>query len=290
VTAATTGTSPAFTILIPARLASTRLPNKPLADIAGKPMIVRVAERARLALGADAAASSVVVAADSQSILAACEAHGVQAVLTRVDHASGSDRLAEACDLLGLAGDAIVVNLQGDEPLMEPQLVRDVAQLLAARPEASMSTAAHAIDSLEDWHNPNIVKVVLDANRLALYFSRAAIPCARDFPNQVWWQGRGASDTSDTSGPGRSPGSTSPAALLAQAAPLRHIGIYAYRAGFLRLFPTLAQAPTEVAEALEQLRAMWHGHRIAVFISPSAPGPGVDTPADLERVRQIFAA
>ncbi len=274
-TAPTTAAAPAFTILIPARLASTRLPNKPLADIAGKPMIVRVAERARLALAPHAGANAVVVAADSSSIIAACESHGVQAVLTRVDHASGSDRLAEACDLLGLDGDAIVVNVQGDEPLMAPQLVRDVAQLLAARPEASMSTAAHAIDTLEDWHNPNIVKVVLDATGLALYFSRAAIPFARDFPNQVWWQGGQAS--------GRG-------ALLAHAAPLRHIGIYAYRAGFLRLFPRLAQAPTEVAEALEQLRAMWHGHRIAVFISPTAPGPGVDTPADLERVRQIFAA
>ncbi len=274
-TAPTTAAAPAFTILIPARLASTRLPNKPLADIAGKPMIVRVAERARLALAPHAGANAVVVAADSSSIIAACESHGVQAVLTRVDHASGSDRLAEACDLLGLDGDAIVVNVQGDEPLMAPQLVRDVAQLLAARPEASMSTAAHAIDTLEDWHNPNIVKVVLDATGLALYFSRAAIPFARDFPNQVWWQGGQAS--------GRG-------ALLAHAAPLRHIGIYAYRAGFLRLFPRLAQAPTEVAEALEQLRAMWHGHRIAVHISPTAPGPGVDTPADLERVRQIFAA
>lgn len=274
-TAPTTAAAPAFTILIPARLASTRLPNKPLADIAGKPMIVRVAERARLALAPHAGANAVVVAADSSSIIAACESHGVQAVLTRVDHASGSDRLAEACDLLGLDGDAIVVNVQGDEPLMAPQLVRDVAQLLAARPEASMSTAAHAIDTLEDWHNPNIVKVVLAATGLALYFSRAAIPFARDFPNQVWWQGGQAS--------GRG-------ALLAHAAPLRHIGIYAYRAGFLRLFPRLAQAPTEVAEALEQLRAMWHGHRIAVHISPTAPGPGVDTPADLERVRQIFAA
>ena len=153
-----------------------------------------------------------------------------------------------------------------------------------------MSTAAHAIDTLQDWHNPNIVNVVLDANGLALYFSRAAIPFARDFPNQVWWQGGGASGASASNGLTGSPGSSGPAALLAQAAPLRHIGIYAYRAGFLRLFPTLAQAPTEVAEALEQLRAMWHGHRIAVFISPSAPGPGVDTPADLERVRQIFAA
>ena len=267
-------TSTAFTVLIPARLASTRLPNKPLADISGAPMIVRVAQRARLALDANSAASDVVVAADNPSIVAACEAYGVRALLTRSDHASGSDRLAEACDLLGLGEDAIVVNVQGDEPLMEPQLIRDVAALLARRPEASMSTAAHAIDTLEDFHNPNIVKVVLDANGLALYFSRAPIPMARDFADHTWWQLGMAPQTP----------------LLAQAAPLRHIGIYGYRAGFLRLFPKLAQAPLEVAEALEQLRALWHGHRIAVHVSPVAPGGGVDTPADLERVRRVFAA
>ena len=269
--------APAFTVLIPARLASTRLPNKPLADIAGKPMIVRVAERARLAFPSNSggsAASEVVVAADSPSIIAACAEHGVKAVLTRVDHPSGSDRLAEACDLLGLSADAIVVNVQGDEPLMDPQLVRDVAQLLHDRPEASMSTAAHAIDTMEDFHNPNIVKVVLDANGLALYFSRAPIPHARDFsgatPGAPWWHTQ--------------------TGLLTKAQPLRHIGIYGYRAGFLRRFPTLAQAPAEVAEALEQLRALWHGHRIAVVVTAHAPGPGVDTPADLARVRQIFTA
>ena len=266
--------APAFTVLIPARLASTRLPNKPLADIAGKPMIVRVAERARLALDAASATAAVpdnvVVAADDTRIIAACESHGIRAILTRSDHASGSDRLAEACDLLALPDDAIVVNVQGDEPLMDAQLVRDVAQLLAARPEASMSTAAHRIDVLEDYLNPNVVKVVLDAQSMALYFSRAPIPCGRDFAGQVWW---GAD-----------------AGLRDGAAPLRHIGIYGYRAGFLRLFPKLAQAPMEVAEALEQLRAMWHGHRIAVAVTPHAPGPGVDTPADLARVRALFAA
>jgi 3-deoxy-manno-octulosonate cytidylyltransferase (CMP-KDO synthetase) len=277
VTGPTPASAPAFTVLIPARLASTRLPNKPLADIAGKPMIVRVAERARLAFptnSAGSAASEVVVAADSPSIVTACADHGVKAVLTRAAHPSGSDRLAEACDILGLAADAIVVNVQGDEPLMDPQLVRDVAQLLHDRPEASMSTAAHAIDTLEDFHNPNIVKVVLDANGLALYFSRAPIPHARDFSGGTsglpWWQ--------------------TPTGLLAQAQPLRHIGIYGYRAGFLRHFPALAQAPAEVAEALEQLRALWHGHRIAVAVTAHAPGPGVDTPADLARVRQIFTA
>ncbi len=270
-------TQPAFTVLIPARLASTRLPNKPLADIAGKPMIVHVALRARLAVGAAHAHSQVVVAADSPTIIAACAAHGVKAVLTRSDHASGSDRLAEACDLLGLGADAIVVNVQGDEPLMEPQLIRDVAGLLARRPEASMSTAAHTIETLEDFHNPNIVKVVLDASGLALYFSRAPIPMARDFSGRVWWA------------PESALGSAPQSPLLAQAAPLRHIGIYGYRAGFLRLFPTLAQSPLEVAEALEQMRALWHGHRIAVHVAPAAPGGGVDTPQDLERVRRIFS-
>ncbi len=266
--------TPAFTVLIPARLASTRLPNKPLADIAGKPMIVRVAERASLALAADAPSGHVVVAADDASIVAACQNHGVRAILTRTDHASGSDRLAEACDLLALADGAIVVNVQGDEPLMDPQLVRDVAQLLAARPEASMSTAAHTIETLEDYLNPNIVKVVLDSKSIALYFSRAPIPSGRDFAGQVWW----------------GPQADANAGLRASAAPLRHIGIYAYRAGFLRLFPRLTQAPMEVAEALEQLRAMWHGYRIAVTVTPHAPGPGVDTPADLARVRALFAA
>ncbi len=279
--------SPAFTVLIPARLASTRLPNKPLADIAGKPMIVRVAERARLALTAatdsdtvsakDAASERVVVAADDASIVAACQSHGIRAILTRSDHASGSDRLAEACDLLALPDDAIVVNVQGDEPLMDPQLVRDVAQLLADRPAASMSTAAHVIETLEDYLNPNVVKVVLDAQSMALYFSRAPIPCGRDFAGQVWWN------------VGSSANSGRVANLRDGAAPLRHIGIYGYRAGFLRLFPQLAQAPMEVAEALEQLRAMWHGHRIAVAVTAHAPGPGVDTPTDLARVRALFA-
>lgn len=261
-------TAPPFTVLIPARLASTRLPDKPLADIAGKPMIVRVAERARSAFDDGAAAGSVVVAADSQRIVEACNSHGVRAILTRLDHPSGSDRLAEACKLLGLADEAIVVNVQGDEPLMDPQLVRDVAQLLASRAQAHMSTAAHAIETWEDFQNPNIVKVVLDTDAMALYFSRAPIPCGRDFPGQVWW------------GPH--------AGLRVGAAPLRHIGIYAYRAGFLRTFPLLPQAPIEVAEALEQLRALWHGYRIAVHVTPLAPGPGVDTPDDLARVRRLF--
>ena len=262
-----------LTILIPARLASTRLPNKPLADINGVPMIVRVAQRALLTRKLAHVDVRVVVAADSPEITAACALHGIDAVLTRADHMTGTDRLAEACDLLALPDDAIVVNVQGDEPLMDPALILAVASLLAQRNEASMSTAAHAIDTLEDFHNPNIVKVVLDAAGLALYFSREAIPYARDFGGQAWWK----------SNPGGSN------AVMCQAAPLRHVGIYGYRVGFLRLFPTLAQAPLEVTEVLEQLRAMWHGHRIAVHITAQAPGPGVDTPADLARVREIFS-
>ncbi len=257
-----------FTVLIPARLASTRLPNKPLADIAGVPMIVRVAQRAQMARALVGNDVRVVVAADSAEIISACDSHGVESVLTDVDHPSGSDRLAQACDLLRLTDGAIVVNVQGDEPLMDPALIVSVAQLLADRPQASMSTAAHVIDSLDDFHNPNIVKVVLNAAGLALYFSRSPIPQARDSSHSAWWHG------SD---------------VRAKAAPLRHIGIYAYRVGFLRLFPKLAQAPIEIAEALEQLRAIWHGHAIAVHLASDAPGPGVDTPADLARVRQIFS-
>ncbi|HRL98276.1 MAG TPA: 3-deoxy-manno-octulosonate cytidylyltransferase [Acidovorax sp.] len=248
-----------FTVLIPARMASSRLPDKPLADIAGLPMVVRVAQRA-----AQSSATRVVVAADDARILQACAAHGVEAQLTRADHPSGSDRLAEACAQLGLQGDDIVVNVQGDEPLIAPALIDAVAALLPARTEASMGTAAHAIASAADYANPNVVKVVLDARGLAHYFSRAPIPFARDHtPGTAWWQGSGF-------------------------APLRHVGIYSYRAGFLRQFPALPPAPTEAIEALEQLRALWHGHRIAVHLADTAPGPGVDTPEDLERVRALF--
>jgi len=249
-----------YTVLIPARLASTRLPNKPLADLAGAPMVVRVAQRVRSGV---APSTRIVVAADSPAIVNACTDHGVEAILTRDDHPSGSDRLAEACDLLGLQDDATVVNVQGDEPLIDPALVQAVAQLLQTHPAASMGTAAHAISQVEDFSNPNVVKVVLDKAQLALYFSRAPI---------AWWRD-GFADGVHT---------------LPDPAPLRHIGIYSYRVGFLRAFPTLAQAPIEVTEGLEQLRALWHGYRIAVHISSNAPGPGVDTPQDLERVRQLF--
>ena len=249
---------PPFTVLIPARLASTRLPNKPLAALGDAPMVVRVAQRAM-----QSQARRTVVACDSPQIMDACAAHGVEAVLTRDDHASGSDRLAEACALLGLDGDDLVVNVQGDEPLIVPALIDAVALLLHQQPGASMSTAAHAIDQVEDLRSPNVVKLVTDATGRALYFSRAPIP---------WWRD------------GFAAGITA----LPQPAPLRHIGIYGYRAAFLRLFPTLAQAPIEQTEALEQLRAMWHGHQIAVHVTEHAPGPGVDTAQDLERVRKLF--
>lgn len=249
-----------FTVVIPARLASSRLPNKPLADIAGLPMVVRVAQRAM-----QSQATQVVVAADDERIVQACDRHGVLALLTRQDHVSGSDRLAEACQLLCLPDDALVVNVQGDEPLMRPDLINQVARVLTERPDASMSTAAHAIGSLEEFYNPNIVKVVMDARQMALYFSRAPIP---------WWRD-GQSDSGFKS--------------LPNPAPLRHIGIYAYRAGFLRLFPQLTPAPIETMESLEQLRALWHGHRIAVHVTSDAPGHGVDTPEDLARVRQLLS-
>jgi 3-deoxy-manno-octulosonate cytidylyltransferase (CMP-KDO synthetase) len=248
-----------FTVLVPARMASTRLPGKPLADIGGLPMIVRVARNAALSQ-----ASSVVVAADHRDIVDACEAHGVAALMTRSDHPTGSDRLAEACELLGLDGTDLVVNVQGDEPLLAPALIDACAALLAQHPDCVMSTAAHAIDNAEEIDNPNVVKVVLDSFGRALYFSRAPIP---------WWRdGRAASVQS-----------------MAPDAPLRHIGLYAYQAGFLRRFPKMTTSPLETIEALEQLRVLWHGERIAVHVSEFRPGPGVDTPDDLARVRALFA-
>ena len=254
-----------FTVLIPARLASSRLPDKPLADIAGVPMVVRVAHAA-----ARSSAARVVVAADSVAIVAACQAHGIDAVLTRVDHHSGSDRLAEACDLLGLNGEALVVNVQGDEPLIEPGMIDACAALLRQQPDCVMATVAHTINDVAEFSNPNVVKVVLDAQGRALYFSRAPIG---------WWRDGFANGIHHLPG---APGDGLPA-------PLRHVGLYAYRAGFLRRFPGLSVAPLERLESLEQLRVLWHGERIAVFVSPQRPGPGVDTPEDLARVRALFA-
>ena len=249
-----------FTVLIPARLASTRLPNKPLADIAGQPMVVHVARRA-----AASGAARVVVAADHMAIVSACQQAGFEAVLTREDHLSGSDRLAEACELLGLDGADVVVNVQGDEPLIEPALIQRCAQLLDERDDCVMSTAAHAIHSAAELLNPNVVKVVLDATQRALYFTRAPVP---------WWRD----------------GNMAGVTALPQPAPLRHLGLYAYRAGFLRSFPLLPPCALEQIESLEQLRVLWHGHRVAVHVTSLAPGAGVDTPEDLARVRALFEA
>lgn len=247
-----------FTVLVPARLKSTRLPRKVLADLNGLPMVVRVAQRAALSN-----AARVVVAADDHEIVQACRAHAVDCVLTDPEHPTGSDRLAQACALLGLDGDDAVVNVQGDEPMIDPALIDACAALLAARPECVMSTAAHAIDHVDELLNPNVVKVVLDGSARALYFSRAPIP---------WWRD------------GHAQGVTQ----LPQPAPLRHIGIYGYRASFLRRFPQLPASPLEAIESLEQLRVLWHGERIAVHVSETRPVPGIDTPEDLARVRQLL--
>lgn len=253
-----------FTVLIPARFASTRLPGKPLADIAGKPMVVRVAENAR-----NSGASRVVIATDDARIADAAGAHGVDACLTRSDHPTGTDRLAEAASALGLADDAIVVNVQGDEPLIAPELVARMAALLASRPEAAIATACHPIHDAAEAFNPNVVKVVLDRAGFALYFSRAPIPWARD----AFAASRAGAQ---------------PEHLPEDLPIYRHYGLYAYRAGFLRRFPTLTPAPIERFEALEQLRALWHGERIVVEVTAGTPAPGVDTPEDLERVRTLY--
>ena len=250
-----------FTVLIPARYASTRLPGKPLADIAGKPMVVRVAQRA-LASGA----TRVVVATDDERVRDAVAAHGLVACMTRADHPTGTDRLAEAAMALGLADDEIVVNVQGDEPLLDPALMHSIAVLLQRQPDAAIATACHPIDDPAEAFNPNVVKVVLDAAGYALYFSRATIPWARD----------AFAASTDT---------------LPSGLPLyRHYGLYAYRMSFLRAFPALAAAPIERFEALEQLRALWHGFRIVVEITGATPAPGIDTPEDLARVRALYAA
>lgn len=248
-----------FVVVIPARMASSRLPGKPLADIAGKPMVVRVAEQA-----AKSRASRVVVATDHADILAACAAHGVEAVLTREDHASGTDRLAEMAAQLALPSDALVINVQGDEPLIQPELIDRLAELLAAG-DAPVATLAHAMHDAADHFNPNVVKVALDKHGRALYFSRAPIPYARDAY---------AADRS---------------ALPAGLPVYRHIGMYGYRAGFLAAYAGLEPGPLEQYEALEQLRVLWHGYSIAVALADEAPAAGVDTPEDLERVRRLFA-
>ena len=239
-----------FHVIIPARYGSTRFPGKPLAEIAGKPMVVRVCERA-----SKSGAASVHVATDDTRIARAVEEAGFDAVMTRADHSSGTDRLAEAAKKLGLKNSSIVVNVQGDEPLIAPKLIGQVARALDKKRNAAVSTACHAIHDEAALANPNVVKVVLDAEGYALYFSRSQIPYPRD---------RGARC-------------------------YRHAGIYGYRVAFLKKYSRLKESPLEKAEALEQLRVLWHGYRIAVAISETEIPPGVDTAEDLEAVRKILA-
>ena len=247
-----TGATPAsrFTVIIPARYGSSRFPGKPLADLAGEPMVVRVCERA-----AQSGAAAVHVATDDQRIAEAVRHHGHSALMTRPDHASGTDRLAEAAETLKLGSGEIVVNVQGDEPLIPPGLIRQVATTLENQKEASVSTACHAIHDEASLASPNVVKVVMDARGFALYFSRSRIPYPRE------------------------PG----------VACYRHAGIYGYRAGFLKKYSRLEVSDLEKIEALEQLRVLWHGYRIAVAISGTDIPPGVDTPQDLEAVRRILS-
>lgn len=246
-----------FIVIIPARLASTRLPDKPLADLGGKPMVVRVAEQALLS-----GAARVIVATDHEDILAACAAHGVEACMTRADHPSGTDRIAEVARALALPMDAVVVNLQGDEPLIAPSLLAACAAQIRA--DVSMATCAHPLHDMADAFNPNVVKVVLDKHGRALYFSRATIPWHRD----------GFAQSRASAPPGYMP--------------LRHIGLYAYSNAFLQEYPTLEASPLEQIEALEQLRVLWHGHAIAVHVTDTAPAAGVDTPEDLARVQAHY--
>ena len=245
--------------MIPARYASSRLPGKPLADIHGKAMVVHVLERA-----VQSGAQSVVVATDDVRVQTCVLEAGYQAIMTSPTHASGTERLVEVIAALGWADDTLVVNVQGDEPLIDPQSIRDTAQQLATHADAMMATLAHPIIDQADFLNPNVVKVVCDARGYALYFSRAPIPWPRD---------AFASST------------PMPADLQA----LRHIGLYAYRAGFLETYAQLTPSLVEQAEMLEQLRVLWHGYRISVKVTAHAVAPGVDTPEDLARVRSLFA-
>ena len=247
-----------FTVIIPARLASSRLPEKALADVAGKPMVVRVAERAKLS-----EAQRIVVATDHTAIAAACSEYGIEAVLTGKQHTSGTARLAEAALLLGMADSDIAVNVQGDEPLIDPALINRTAELLGSS-SAQMATAAHPIADVAEFLNPNCVKVVLDQRRNALYFSRAPIAWPRDAFAETQ------------------------AVLPEGFAPLRHIGLYAYRVGFLHQYVGLPPSPLENIESLEQLRVLWHGGKIAVTVCDNAPAAGVDTAEDLQRVRDWF--
>lgn len=249
-----------FRVVIPARYASTRLPGKPLADIAGKPMVVRVCEAAR-----QSGAREVIVATDDRRVQEAVAAHGHKVAMTRADHPSGTDRIAEVARQCAWCDDDVVVNVQGDEPLIDPALISRVALALVTDSRASIATAAHAITDSADFMNPHVVKVVTAANGHALYFSRAPIPWHRD----------GLAVRRDV--------------LPAEFAPRRHIGLYAYRVGFLHRYGALAPAPIEQWEALEQLRALWHGFHIHVIDCAHPPAAGVDTPEDLARVQRAFA-
>jgi 3-deoxy-manno-octulosonate cytidylyltransferase (CMP-KDO synthetase) len=279
---------PDFIALIPARLASSRLPGKPLADLAGLPMVVRVARQA-----AASGARRVVVCADDARVLTACRQHGVESILTAVEHASGTDRLSEATERLGLAPDELVVNVQGDEPLIPPEAIRAVAELLQARNECDIATAAHPVRRLQELFDPNVVKVVTDASGLALMFSRAPIPWSRDEFASAFEGGLSAVLAKGALASKALAKEAMGSEALAKEAglqALRHVGLYAYRAAFLQRFRQLSPAPIELAEKLEQLRALWHGSRIAVMRFDSALPPGVDTPQDLERVRAMLSA
>lgn len=246
-----------FSVIIPARYASSRFPGKPLADLGGKPMVVRVAERA-----AKSGADEVIVATDHAEIARVVKAHGHTAVMTRSDHATGTDRLAEVVKKKRYGAKHVVVNVQGDEPLIPPALIRQVAENLASHRSAAIATACHPIHGAQELANPNVVKVVLDNDGYALYFSRAPVPYARD---------------AFARGVKRVP---------VKLPVFRHLGIYAYRCGFLNAFGKLRPALIEEFEVLEQLRALAHGYRISVAVTRSAPHPGVDTPADLARIRR----
>ena len=260
-----------FHVVIPARFASTRLPGKPLLPIAGKPMVIRVAEQA-----AKSGAQQIWIATDHQPIIAAVHEHGFKACLTHVHHASGTDRIAEVVEQHNWTDDTIVVNVQGDEPLIPPALIRAVAQHLHDHPECAIATACHPIHDEAAMRNPNIVKAVLDKDGNALYFSRAPIPYPRDI--------FAVSSLTPTLSRGERQ------LLPDNLTVLRHIGIYAYRAGFLRAFRQLSPAAIEQIEALEQLRALWHGYKIGVTVTADAPPGGVDTEADLHAARNTFEA
>lgn len=250
-----------YRIVIPARYASSRLPGKPLLDIRGKPMVVRVWEAARMTR-----ATEILVATDDARIVEAARRHGIDVEMTRSDHPSGTDRIAEVAVRRGWRDEDVVVNLQGDEPLLDPVLIDAVAEALTNDAQAPIATAAHPIGDVTEFFNPNVVKVVRDVRGRAIYFSRAPIPWDRDGF------------------------ALSTAALPAGHGAMRHIGLYAYRVGFLRQYGQLAISPLERTESLEQLRVLWHGYPILVVESASLPAPGVDTPDDLERVRQRFDA